>query len=552
MTNKQVGGGGWVPLFVAVGVLCLHLSSLEAAAAGEPSRFFPGFQTFQIKTPDTIINGVVGGKGPPILLLHGFPQNHVEWRTVAPLLARDFTVVAADLRGYGDSGKPADGVNHAGYSKRETAKDLVEVMRQLGFDRFAVVGHDRGGRVAHRMALDCPDAVTRLAVLDIAPTHYLYTHVDKAFASAYYHWFFLIQPAPYPETLLQGNEAFFLRTQAFVSMIPDPVSPDVFSEYLRCFKDPATLHAMCEDYRAAASIDLEHDEADMNRKLASPVLALWGEKGVMGRQFDVLATWRERAVDVRGKAMPCGHLIPEQVPEQLVAELRPFLLAGPRIEAAFHKGIVPDGDLSDWKDIPFTSVTPATGVFDAEPARTDSSSDLSYRFAVCHDDEALYVAVEVTDDVIRVDGCAEGSVSCAAWDADAVEVFIDGNHNRAPDSRLPDGSELEYGGEFALVANGAANSDYSGYPKMFGRANTWQGATNWRAVKAGAKKVCYEFRITWAMMGGRVRSGDTVGFTLSVQDNDTGHRNHALSWCGNPRRPYVDERGFGDLVLRKE
>ncbi len=228
---------------------------------------------------------------------------------------------------------------------------------------------------------------------------------------------------------------------------------------------------------------------------------------------------------------------------------RVLSLERPRIEATSHSGILLDGDLSDWKGIPFTSVTPATGVFDAEPQRADSPEDLSFRFAVCHDEDALYVAVEVTDDVLRVDGCAEGSVSCPAWDADAVEVFIDGNHNRAPDSRLPDGSELKFGGEFALVANGAANSDYSGYPKTFGQANTWQGATNWRAVQAGAKKVCYEFRITWAMMGGRVRTWDTVGFTLSVQDNDSGHRNHALYWCGNPDKPYVDERGFADLYV---
>jgi hypothetical protein len=221
----------------------------------------------------------------------------------------------------------------------------------------------------------------------------------------------------------------------------------------------------------------------------------------------------------------------------------------PRIEAASHGGLVLDGELADWKEIPFTSVTPATGVFDAETARTESPEDLSFRFAVCHDREALYVAVEVTDDVIRTNGCAAGAVSCAAWDADAVEVFIDGNHNRAPDSRLLDGSELKYGGEFALVANGAANSDYSGYPKTFGRADTWQGATHWREAQAGAKKVCYEFRITWAMMGGRVKPGDTLGFTLSVQDNDSGHRNHALYWSGNPVRPYADECGFGDLVL---
>jgi hypothetical protein len=223
----------------------------------------------------------------------------------------------------------------------------------------------------------------------------------------------------------------------------------------------------------------------------------------------------------------------------------------PLLVAPYRKGIVLDGDLADWDGIPFTSVTPANGIFDPAAKPTDSPDDLSFRFALCHDDEALYVAVEVTDDIICVDSCPAGSISCPAWNADAIEVFIDGNHNHAPDSRVGDGSELAFGGEFALVANGAANSDYSGYPKTFGHRDTWQGATNWRAVQNGEKLVRYEFRITWKMMGGKVRSGDTIGFNISAQDSDGGGvRHHALYFCGNLPRLYSDERGFADLYLQ--
>lgn len=223
----------------------------------------------------------------------------------------------------------------------------------------------------------------------------------------------------------------------------------------------------------------------------------------------------------------------------------------PVLVAPYRPGIVLDGDLADWKGIGFTSVTPATGIFDPAAARTDSPADLSFRFAVCHDDEALYIAVEVTDDIISVDSCPAGSISCPAWSADAIEVFIDGNHSHAPDSRLKDGSELAFGGEFALVANGAANSDYSGYPKTFGHRDTWQGATNWKAVQAGEKLVRYEFRITWKMMGSKVRSGDTIGFNISAQDSDGGGvRHHALYFTGNLPRLFSDERGFADLYLQ--
>ena len=291
------------------------------------AAFFPSsFTPIRIAASGASINGVVGGKGPPVLLLQGWPQSHIEWRFVAPRLAEEFTVVATDLRGYGDSSKPPDGENHAGYSKRAMAQDQVEVMRQLGFEKFAVVGHDRGGRVAHRMALDHPQTVTKLAVLDIVPTRTLYANVTKAFATVYFHWFFLIQRAPLPELLLGSQPEAFLRNYAFGHLVPNVIGEDVFAEYLRCFSDPATLHAMCEDYRAAATIDLLHDEADIARKLELPVLALWGERGAMHPLYDVAETWRERATNVLARSLPAGHWLPEECPDEVSTALRDFLL----------------------------------------------------------------------------------------------------------------------------------------------------------------------------------------------------------------------------------
>ena len=287
---------------------------------------FEGFERVTIETTGAAINVVKGGKGSPVLLLHGYPQTHVMWHKIAPRLAQDFSVVAPDLRGYGDSSKPPDGENHLGYSKRATAHDQVEVMERLGFTHFAVVGHDRGARVAHRLTRDHPDRVTKLAVLDILPTHTVYQQVNKALATAYYHWFFLIQPAPFPETLIGNNAEFYLNAM-LGRLKPQAITPEAFAEYLRCFRDPATIHATCEDYRAAATIDLSHDEADLDHKIACPVLALWGEKGFLHKRYDVLAIWRERAVDVRGKAVPCGHFLPEEAPEETLAELRTFLSA---------------------------------------------------------------------------------------------------------------------------------------------------------------------------------------------------------------------------------
>jgi len=285
--------------------------------ATDTLRFFPGFKTFDVKTTGATIHGVVGGSGPPLLLLHGAPQSHTSWRIVAPQFARSYTVIAPDLRGYGDSSKPADGEGHANYSKRAMALDQVEVMKHFGFDRFPVVGHDRGGRVAHRMALDHPDKVTRIAVLDIIPTYYLYTHVTIEFVQAYFHWFNYLRPAPGPENDLKAqNDGALARA-----------TTDIQKEYLRTAGQPENIHAMCEDYRAGASIDLKHDAADLNKKIESPLLTLWGERGPMGRLYDVLAIWKERGSHVTGKGLPGGHNLQEDVPEQVFAEVTALLKA---------------------------------------------------------------------------------------------------------------------------------------------------------------------------------------------------------------------------------
>jgi haloacetate dehalogenase len=262
-----------------------------------------------------------GGSGPPLLLLHGHPQTQAMWHKVAPGLARDFTVVLTDLRGYGDSSKPPTAPDHAPYAKRAMAKDQVEVMRRLGFERFFVAGHDRGGRVAYRMALDAPERVARLAILDILPTWEHFRRADKDFALGYWHWFFLAQPAPIPENLIAGDpDIFYLRRGAHL------FAPEALAEYRRCYGDPATVHALCEDYRAGATLDCDYDEADhrAGRRIACPVLALWGRKNHLERWYDVLAVWRDWAADVTGRALDCGHYLPEEAPEETEAELRAF------------------------------------------------------------------------------------------------------------------------------------------------------------------------------------------------------------------------------------
>jgi haloacetate dehalogenase len=281
--------------------------------------FFPGFQAHRIETPGATIHTVVGGSGPPVLLLHGSPQTHIEWRKIAPALAERFTVVMTDLRGYGDSSKPPDGEKHENYSKRAMARDQLEVMRTLGFERFAVVGHDRGARVTWRLAVEHPDVVTRAAVLDIVPLPY--STVTREFATQYYHWFFLIQPAPLPETLIANSVECYLR-----SRLPERegVESTAFAEYMRCY-DASAIHGNCEDYRAGATIDIEHASEDGDRRVTCPLLVLWGERGTVGRLYDVMAVWGEHATDVRGKGFPARHHLPEEVPDETLAELLAFL-----------------------------------------------------------------------------------------------------------------------------------------------------------------------------------------------------------------------------------
>ncbi|MEP2029910.1 MAG: alpha/beta hydrolase [Paracoccaceae bacterium] len=291
------------------------------------ARFLPGFTEQRIDCNGVQINCAVAGVGPPVLLLHGHPQTLIVWRKVAPqLVASGYSVVASDLRGYGASDKPASAPDHAPYSKRVMAKDQVALMGNLGHDRFAVIGHDRGGRVAHRMALDAPDVVDRLVVIDIAPTATMYARTNKEFATRYFWWFFLIQPFDLPERLISSDPDFFLKKHINGQLkTPDAVSEDVFDAYLEAYQKPETIHAICEDYRAAASIDLIHDANDAEVHVVAPLLALWGAKGTVGALYDVLETWREKALDVSGCALPCGHSVQEEVPQLFLNHVLPFL-----------------------------------------------------------------------------------------------------------------------------------------------------------------------------------------------------------------------------------
>jgi haloacetate dehalogenase len=319
-TRRSVLGAG-----AALAAAMLLDSARPARAADMDSspldaRLLPGFRVEKVKTSGATLHTVIGGSGPPLLLIHGAPLTHLSWFRVAPELAKKFTVIAPDLRGYGDSSKPEDGENHINYSKRSMAQDQIELLQHFGFDRFAVVGHDRGGRVAHRLALDHPQAVSRMAVIDIVPTYYLYTHVTKAFVDAYFHWFLYIRPAPFPEKILNGDvEGNFGRG----------APPELRDEYLRVYRDPGNVHGMCEDYRASAGIDMQFDEADINnnKKIACPLLVLWAKDGAMGRMYDVLGIWKERGTTVTGAPMPGGHNFQETHPQETLAQLLPFLTA---------------------------------------------------------------------------------------------------------------------------------------------------------------------------------------------------------------------------------
>ena len=290
---------------------------------------FEGFTLTTIEAGEATIRARIGGQGPPLLLLHGNPQTHVMWHKVAPVLGRHFTIVATDLTGYGMSSKPPSAPDHLPYSKRAMANDQIALMRKLGFERFFVAGHDRGGRVGYRMALDFPNAVAKLAVLDIIPTSEAFARGGRDFGLGYYHWFFLAQPAPLPERLIGADPDWFWRWHTTRAPHSDFFAPEALSDYLGCFRNPETIRAICEDYRAGASIDCIHDEADKHagRRIACPLLVLWGGQARLEAWYDTLAVWREWAGDVRGRALPCGHYLAEEQPEETAAELLAFFTA---------------------------------------------------------------------------------------------------------------------------------------------------------------------------------------------------------------------------------
>jgi haloacetate dehalogenase len=296
--------------------------------AGVSERLLPGFRAQDIETSGAKIHVVSKGSGPPLLLLHGHPETHVTWHKVAPALADSYQVIVPDLRGYGDSSKPGYSPRSQNYAFRAMAQDMVEVMARFGAKQFMVAGHDRGGRVVHRMMLDHPEVVTKGAVLDIAPTLTMYDDTSKEFATKYVWWFFQIQPAPMPEHLISLDSAYYLRDHLAVQgKTPGAVTPEAMAEYIRCYCCKGTIRAVCEDYRAAAGIDLEQDRADdaAGHKIKAPLLVLWGAKGTVGKLWDVLGTWRPKTqAALEGQALPCGHLIPEEQPEMVISHFRRF------------------------------------------------------------------------------------------------------------------------------------------------------------------------------------------------------------------------------------
>jgi haloacetate dehalogenase len=291
---------------------------------GSVPEFFPGFARRRLAVSGAEINLVTGGGGPPLLLLHGYPQTHLMWRKVTPVLAAHFTLVIPDLRGYGDSSKPPAGADQENYAKRALAQDQVETMAALGFERFFVAGHDRGARVAHRLARDHAPRVERLALLDIVPTLYRFETIDQKAATSSWHWFFLIQGGGLPERLIAAETEFYLRHSFGGLLRGGALEPEAFAEYLRCFRNPETIRATCDEYRAGAGIDLVHDRADRGRRIAMPLLVLWGQRSAQGSSYDMLGVWREHAEDVRGQAIDSGHFLAEEAPAAIASALGDF------------------------------------------------------------------------------------------------------------------------------------------------------------------------------------------------------------------------------------
>ena len=317
---------------VGLAAVAVQVPSAKAAEpdpiSGSPATqavdFFPGFEAFKVKTSTGIhINGVKGGSGPPVLLIHGAPCNLVNWRKTAPTLARNYTVIATDLRGYGDSDMPEGGEGHKNYTKRVMAQDQVDVMKHFGFEKFHVVAHDRGARVGHRLAADHRDKVLTLTAMDVIPTLHLYENVDRKFAEAYWWWFLYTAPSPVPETYINNTTEFTLNMGFFG--VRNVVEQKAFDHFLRTLRREGSAHAQCEDYRAAATIDLDHDRADLDNKLDCPVLVLWGDKNPLNKDKDIVGIWKERAKNVKGHGLPSGHWVPEEVPELVIKDVTAFL-----------------------------------------------------------------------------------------------------------------------------------------------------------------------------------------------------------------------------------
>lgn len=270
------------------------------------------------------INITHGGQGKPLLLIHGYPQTHIMWYKVVEELSKEYYIICPDLRGYGDSSKPKGDEKHLIYSKKSMAKDMITLMQKLGFDKFFVAGHDRGARVTHRMCLDYPNNILKACVMDITPTYHMFKNTNQAFATGYYHWFFLIQPDFLPETMIGNNPRYYLEEKLKRWSAKGSVfDKKAIDEYVRCF-DKDSIHATCEDYRAGASIDMSDDEKDRNRKISTPLLVLWGEKGFVNKTYDVLNVWKEYALDLSGEALDCGHFLPEEKPKEVSQKLKEF------------------------------------------------------------------------------------------------------------------------------------------------------------------------------------------------------------------------------------